>query len=793
MNSQCELLFEEGYRFARSFQFARAGLRFEQAFRLCPDAGDDADMVRVYGWFLTNTERVEQAEEYMRRAVELRPCDPQVWADLVNFYLWSWEFEQARQVILDAESRNCGHRSLTRAQEECELIESEVSKDYDLFISYKSEDVLLARRIVERLMASGLRVWFAEYEIALADRDKFNSRIVDGIKRSRYGLIITNKEYGDSLHCRHELQGLMTHVGLADVLRIMYRDQRITRPHFPAQALEDIPRQNCLVYDGPGDFPRLLRLVAGRIPFDIPAENGGGPEMAAERFTIGIDQCTVSIQTGGWGTPRDRTGEAESADLALEDPRCWDIAARVSRESIPRRLPSLERALLERMVFDQLTERARVFLRDSSVECRGVHLVFLGGFCHLAVTVNDGDVWARRYHLVLPLSQFEQNLEVSVNFHVRGSFSEFCRRAAQMDEIVASLRWSEETHAPREWFASAGEAIAVILSELDDVRILARAALGGPVRTPGACALELLRGGLSHPNREVRLQSLSALMKIGDKAREVVGTTVYVQAAVDACLAFLGDPDVKIRRAALEWLGRLAPLPVHLAPRLLEVLLDLDEPMRALAIRQINAMEPLPASLLHAIDIGLVDESNDVRLGAATAICRLLKAANLPPPYELLQTLCEHLARHGLTRRTRSARRLLKSLGEPVSEFVEQALAEKGSDMMRRGAVLALVVASRGSQALQRLVVLLKSEDAGISRAACEAIAYLGAKARAARPVLQELGANDPDEGVRQAAHDALMKTAPLWDRFLCWLTRLRAGIRGKKTPSKCRRSDLSS
>ena len=42
-------------------------------------------------------------------------------------------------------------------------------KHYDVFISYKSEDIDVVRPVVDQLIAAGLTVWFAEYRISSGD------------------------------------------------------------------------------------------------------------------------------------------------------------------------------------------------------------------------------------------------------------------------------------------------------------------------------------------------------------------------------------------------------------------------------------------------------------------------------------------------------------------------------------------------------------------------------------------------------------------------------------------------
>ncbi len=76
---------------------------------------------------------------------------------------------------------------------------------FDLFISYKSEDVHVVRAVVDRLLARGVRVWFAEYVVLLGGREAFQEAIDAGIKRSRHAVVISNDLYAKSDHCKREL------------------------------------------------------------------------------------------------------------------------------------------------------------------------------------------------------------------------------------------------------------------------------------------------------------------------------------------------------------------------------------------------------------------------------------------------------------------------------------------------------------------------------------------------------------------------------------------------------------
>ncbi len=77
---------------------------------------------------------------------------------------------------------------------------------YDVFISYKSKDANIVRRVVDVLKANGLKVWFAEWNILLVNYEDFQNEIEEGIERSNSALIFTNQDWFDSEHCNFEMR-----------------------------------------------------------------------------------------------------------------------------------------------------------------------------------------------------------------------------------------------------------------------------------------------------------------------------------------------------------------------------------------------------------------------------------------------------------------------------------------------------------------------------------------------------------------------------------------------------------
>src|SRR5205085_1354937 len=61
--------------------------------------------------------------------------------------------------------------------------------------------------------------------------------------------------------------------------------------------------------------------------------------------------------------------------------------------------------------------------------CAGVHLLFLDGWSHVALTTFFKATWSRVYSLVFPDPMGGADIEYSFFFFARERFRDFCRRA----------------------------------------------------------------------------------------------------------------------------------------------------------------------------------------------------------------------------------------------------------------------------------------------------------------------------------------------------------------------------
>jgi len=87
-------------------------------------------------------------------------------------------------------------------------MEKDLYKKYDVFISHSSEDKEFTNKLAKKLKVRGFNVWYDDFVIQIGNN--IRKTISDGIKNSRFGIIILSKSFIKSDWANHEYDGLMT-------------------------------------------------------------------------------------------------------------------------------------------------------------------------------------------------------------------------------------------------------------------------------------------------------------------------------------------------------------------------------------------------------------------------------------------------------------------------------------------------------------------------------------------------------------------------------------------------------
>lgn len=326
----------------------------------------------------------------------------------------------------------------------------ETGRRRGLFLSYRTADMLLARAVTERLLASGVGVWFNEYEVDIEHYDAWDQLVAGGIREAVGGIALVGPDYLSSPYCRDELTQMLAAYGPEGVLVVVTGDEggRLVE-RFP-----DVATSQRVVGH---DVDAIVAQVRSLAPFAIPEAIPCRPErtgLVAGGTVLGIP---YRLDADGWrllgqGGGERGAGEVEGPQLQLADP-----AARVLMNLYAGPLAEGERrspnplAGEDREIRRRTMEQARRHygaLRSlGGGLARGLHLVPHDGWGQFAITYRMPGYWSRKYSVLLVQPTGEQ-AEFVFTFGVVGTFASFCRVASQMDRLVTSLEWGVQAALP---------------------------------------------------------------------------------------------------------------------------------------------------------------------------------------------------------------------------------------------------------------------------------------------------------------------------------------------------------
>jgi hypothetical protein len=140
-----------------------------------------------------------------------------------------------------------------------------------IFISYKSENANDVRFFVERLMAAGATVWFAEYEVLAANYDllqgKIDPEIESAIDASSAAIVFTNNRWAASEYCLKEIRWIIAGIPHDRIVQVCIPKEE--QPALTAPALKNI---ETIEYRD-GDTKTVLEFIGRRLNIpglDVP-------------------------------------------------------------------------------------------------------------------------------------------------------------------------------------------------------------------------------------------------------------------------------------------------------------------------------------------------------------------------------------------------------------------------------------------------------------------------------------------------------------------------------------------
>lgn len=330
---------------------------------------------------------------------------------------------------------------------------------WDFFFSYKSENANEVRRIAERLMAAGYRVWFAEYEILLRNYDDFESLIRKGIQNCSFAVLFTTHSYSQSKHCRDEAKWLQQRFAndprrIIEVSLDKASDARHAlglQPQSP-QLVADLSPHASQENDEDKDLLSRLTSLAG-----LNLSRGGtAPKLSGGSQRFRARCAPVSFDPSGFVLKEWKAHPLDGTDVVSfkGEPGSVRFGFNVYFHYSPQKAPGQpftvgtdpldDRRLYAELrayassVFMRRVRRRGVFLKE-----RGLHLIWIGGHAQLALTHSF--LWTRMRKYSVILDQLPRPLQLVFTFGVTGSVNDFCRLVPLMDRVIESVRVERST------------------------------------------------------------------------------------------------------------------------------------------------------------------------------------------------------------------------------------------------------------------------------------------------------------------------------------------------------------
>lgn len=331
---------------------------------------------------------------------------------------------------------------------------------YDFFVSYKVENVLLVRQVVEQLMASNIKIWFDEYQILLDDYENWEECVKENISKSRYVLIFIDKLYLLSGACQVEFKDSVEKHGYDKMILIVLDE--ISNP-----ILKEVKWS--FHFTGSNTINDILSFIESIIRQPIQKINLENMRIGKEYYTGKCLGFPYRLDVTSWNYRRSLwsflfnicykisqyfAGTGNSAGPVLyriiENQRI-EMNLYFGPEINPSHIESrIKYTVNDRELQNEMREYAkgyfnRYFGRDN-VKCIGVHLVPHYEFMQFAFTYQLlPGLWCRKYSVTLPIAN--QVVEFVFTFGVYGSFKEFCKVAWLCDQLVISLAIKESNNA----------------------------------------------------------------------------------------------------------------------------------------------------------------------------------------------------------------------------------------------------------------------------------------------------------------------------------------------------------
>ena len=306
---------------------------------------------------------------------------------------------------------------------------------YYFFISYKSKDVHLARKLADQLIASGYKVWFAEYEILLKKRKDFQKTINKGLKSTKYGIAITNDAYIDSIYCKDEIEQLLKRCGPDKIIEIQIPKEDKPHKFYPA-----LKNSNSFIYNN--NLTELFNYIGDKSNINILPFNENNN--AYDKYIGKYKSKTYLLKISGWTFQKmaDTYSRYSTPGPCLQyNNKLLFVNLYIGQEIAPNALCKFSDTD-DRKMYDTLVEYSTRHLNKFRTKPKGVHLIWHGSDNNFAITYKQKNYWTRKTSIILKDTDVDELTEFVFTFGFIGLFKDYCFYVHIMDYLATSVTWA---------------------------------------------------------------------------------------------------------------------------------------------------------------------------------------------------------------------------------------------------------------------------------------------------------------------------------------------------------------
>ena len=336
-------------------------------------------------------------------------------------------------------------------------ISSSLKPNFNFFLSYKSEDSDLVRRVGELIVASNKSVWLDQYSIPLYNRETFQQQYLAGIESASVFIVFLHDLYYDgSIYCEEELARICKRIKSnhnCQVITIVTSSQslgsaadlclkKIETSRIESNSLEEIIDfiiKNSNMSDN--------SIIQCQHSFKSPST-----------FTSIHFETVISIDPSGWvqmsentshlqHNPRDFIGPVFQTELnggkAILQ---WTLGPDPERKKLDYLFAGS--SVDDKELSLEMRNFSEKYMRNNPTNaCVGTHAVFIRNSGHLGLTYWCGGKWVRVYSIMVkrPRKGCDEIWEAHLHFSYSGTFKQFCLSAGEFDRIAKSFQWELNT------------------------------------------------------------------------------------------------------------------------------------------------------------------------------------------------------------------------------------------------------------------------------------------------------------------------------------------------------------